>query len=375
VIVGPQQDANLNRIVELDPATRTLRVIADGLAWPTGVKRAPDGQYYGVDLGAGRVLRIDRSGATPPATVAQFEPGLDNLAVAKDGHVFVSHIPTSSIWDVDPRSGTRRAVVQGHFGVPGGLACRRGPAGDELYLADVFTLKRIDVATRRVTTLVPLDRRSPFPSNVTLAGEHLVASSLFGGTVVVYDRASGRELRRLKDLKAPHDAVELDDGRLLIAEAGARRLTLVARDADLRTRLGDVDDEFMGLARDAAGRWHVGSGGGVLYRIDLAAATLTPVASGLGRIEGLAVTDRGRAFLVVDAASGTLREVTPGATPSAPATVRTRASDLPIGLGAPPELPPGRLFHGVAAGDCRDAYLASDRDATLYRIAPAATSK
>lgn len=383
VIVGPQQDADLNRIVELDPATRALRVIADGLAWPTGVKRAPTGEYFAVDLGAGRVLRIDRSGATPPATVAQFDPGLDNLAVAPDGHVYVSHIPTSSIWDVDPRTGARRAVVQGHFGVPGGLACRRGPGGDELYLADVFTVKRIDVATRQVTTLVPLDRRSPFPSNVTLAGEHLVASSLFGGTVVVYDRASGRELRRLKGLKAPHDAVELDDGRLLVAEAGARQLTLVARDADQRTRLGDVDEEFMGLARDAAGHWHAGTARGVLYRIDLATARLMPVAAGLGRIEGLATVNDGRSFLVVDAASATLREVTPasgsatqgGATAAAGATVRTRAASLPIGLGAPPELPPGRLFHGVAAGDCRDAYLASDRDATLYRVAPRARAQ
>jgi hypothetical protein len=46
-----------------------------------------------------------------------------------------------------------------------------------------------------------------------------------------------------------------------------------------------------------------------------------------------------------------------------------------LGLGAPPELPPGRLFHGVAAGDCRDAYLASDRDATLYRVAPRASAQ
>ena len=70
----------------------------------------------------------------------------------------------------------------------------------------------------------------------------------------------------------------------------------------------------------------------------------------------------------VDAATGTLREVSPTRTPGDTVRMRTLATALPLGLGASPGLPPGRLFHGIAAGDCSDVYLASDRDATVYRV-------
>src|SRR5258708_25594800 len=58
----------------------------------------------------------------------------------------------------------------------------------------------------------------------TAKGEEVILSSWFTGTVQVIDRKSGKTRELMHDFKAPHDAIRLADGSILVNELGSKSL-------------------------------------------------------------------------------------------------------------------------------------------------------
>src|SRR5258708_11555756 len=58
----------------------------------------------------------------------------------------------------------------------------------------------------------------------TAKGDEVILSSWFTGTVQVIDRKSGTTKEMMHDFKAPHDAIRLDDGSILVNELGSKSL-------------------------------------------------------------------------------------------------------------------------------------------------------
>ena len=82
-------------------AQRRRRVLADGLDLPSFAAAAPGGALYVTEFGAGRLVRIERSGkVTPIADV----PAPTALSVARDGSVLVTGLG-GSVSRVDPETG------------------------------------------------------------------------------------------------------------------------------------------------------------------------------------------------------------------------------------------------------------------------------
>ena len=67
-----------------------------------------------------------------------------------------------------------------------------------------------------------------YPMSATAKGDNVILSSWFTGTVQVIDRKTGKTKEMMHGFKAPHDAVLLDDGSLLVNELGTKSLVRVS---------------------------------------------------------------------------------------------------------------------------------------------------
>ncbi len=63
-----------------------------------------------------------------------------------------------------------------------------------------------------------------YPMSATARGDDVLLSSWFTGTVQLIDRKTGKTKEMLHDFKAPHDAVRLGDGSILVNELGSKSL-------------------------------------------------------------------------------------------------------------------------------------------------------
>ena len=86
---------------------RRRRVLADGLDLPSFAAPAPDGALYVTEFGAGRLIRIERSGKVRP--IADL-PSPTALSVARDGSVLVTGLG-GFVSRVDPETGDVEALT------------------------------------------------------------------------------------------------------------------------------------------------------------------------------------------------------------------------------------------------------------------------
>lgn len=363
-IIGPQGDTG--SIIRFDLATHEVKTLVTGLKWPTGVKADSKGQLYAVDLEDGTVHRVDvEQGAAP--VIATLEPGLDNLSVGANGKLYVSSITRNGIFEIDPASGAERAIVRGQLTAPGGVAFAGSGDTARVYVADMYTLRAVHPRTGTVETVIPMSREGLYPSAVSAhagpSGDHLVVTSWFGGRLEVRDRVSGAVLRAEKDLSMPRDALELDDGSLLVAETGAHRLLRIHADGS-RSPLPVTFADPVGLARAGETVFVTDAWSGTLSRVDLRSGQASLVANEFGRPEGVTVRPDGQ-VLVVDSLKRTLVAVDP-----ATGKQTVVATSLPVGLQGPPPQNPAWMHNGVAVAGDGTVYLPSDTRAALYAFTP-----
>jgi hypothetical protein len=95
------------------------------------------------------------------------------------------------------------------------------------YVADVFAYRTVDGATGEVSEPARMHADGvtlEYPMSATAKGDEVILSSWFTGTVQVIDRKTGATREMMHDFKAPHDAIRLDDGSILVNELGSKSL-------------------------------------------------------------------------------------------------------------------------------------------------------
>ncbi len=360
-------------VARVDPETGAVATVADGFKIPAAANFDSKGNLFVVDTGAGEVIRVDpESGAK--TVVARVPTSIDNLAIDSHDRIFISNMARNGIYQIAAASGQARTVTELPLAVPAGLALADGV----LHVADAFAYRTVDAASGAVTTVgtmfgVPQEQLD-YPLWAFADEDHVVLTSWVSGTVQTIDRQSGATLRMEHRWNQPVAAVELPDGRPVVAELGSGPSggpgsgRLIVVEDDWKTR----DVVFEGLQTPAgllpAGGtavWVTELGPGTLARIDTATGERTVVASGLASPEGLAQLPDGRivvalvgarSLVAIDPASGAQEVV---------------ASDLPIGLPAPQGAPPSFVPTGVAAAADGTVYFTSDLESALYRVLPA----
>jgi sugar lactone lactonase YvrE len=359
------------QIARINVDTGTLEVVAEGFAMPVAVNfDARHEHLYVVDAVRGELVRV-RLPSGEKEVVAKLPTGLDNLAVGPDDQVYVSNMVDSDIRVINPADGSIRPIVEARLSVPSGLAVAPDDPDEQLYVADVYALRRVGGRDGKISqTTRVLSSRMNFPMNVSLGAKHVVLSSAYLGNVQVLDRASGELLRTIPNTNGVQGALELPDGTLLVAEATTGRLVRVdAAEPAGTTVLTEGLEGPVGLVADTEaeepGVYVTEVRSGRVTRVRLSDGARRTVARGLKAPEGIARHPDG-GLIVAEVGRKRLVRIEP-------ATGRTTAlaSGLRIGLPESEGLPPGYLPTGVAVGGSGTIYLSSDVESALYRFVPA----
>jgi streptogramin lyase len=349
------------QVVKIDPANGAVSVINSEFKIPAAANLDGKGNLWIVDTKTGELCKVELASGRK-TVVKQLKTALDNLAIAPDGTVYVSNMADNSIEAFNPATGELRLLTGGKLAVPAGMKI----AGDTLWVADIFALREIDLKTgavRDVARMQASDMEYPFA--VGLSSRQLALSSWFTGSVQLIDRASRKTNAMIHGLKAPFDAIPMEDGSVLVAEIATGSVSRLSG-AEFKDRKlvadGLAGPVQMVLGRDGA--LYVTEAAGKLTRINLADGSKTSVAEGLALPEGLALTPWG-SVVVAETAARRLTEIE-----LASGAKRVVAENLAIGLPAGPGMPPPYVVTGVAVGDDGSVYVSADRDNAIYRIRP-----
>ncbi len=353
------------QVARVDVDKAELTVVAEGFKIPAAVNFDSKGNLFVIDTALGQLVRVDpKTGAK--TMVAQLKPSLDNLAIDAKDRIYVSNMADNGIQEVDPATGQARQIISGKLALPGGIGVTSENGRDTIHVADVFAYRTVDGATGEVTEKARMHAAGTtleYPMSATAKGNDVILSSWFTGTVQVIDGKTGATRDMLHGFKAPHDAVVLADGTILVAELGTKSLVKVNGEhgKDRTTLIGDLEGP-MGLVRGAGDEVYVSEAfSGVVSRIDSKGGK-TVLAKVLKMPEGIARASDGQ---LIVAEVGAQRLI---AIASESGKITEIAANLPIGLTGAPSGLPTHIPTGVAVGATGAIYVSSDIENAIYKV-------
>jgi sugar lactone lactonase YvrE len=353
------------QVAKVDVDKAELSVVADGFKIPAAVNFDSKGNLFVVDTALGQLVRVDpKTGAKK--MVAQLKPSLDNLAIDDKDRILVSNMADNGIQEVDPETGAAKQVIIGKLALPGGIGVVSDGAKDTIYVADVFAYRTVDGATGEVSEPARMHADGvtlEYPMSATARGDDVLLSSWFTGTVQLIDRKTGKTREMLHDFKAPHDAVKLGDGSILVNELGSKSLVRASGEhgKDRTLVLGNLEGPVGMVAGPSDTVYVTEAFAGQVSKVG-SKGEKTVVAKDLKGPEGIALAPDGklivaevgaRRIVSIDPANGTITEI---------------AGNLPIGLPAAPGGLPSNIPTGVGVGATGVIYFSSDIENAIYKV-------
>jgi len=353
------------QVARVDVDKAELTVVADGFKIPAAVNFDSKGNLWVVDTALGQLVKVDpKSGAKK--VVAQLKPSLDNLAIDDKDRIFVSNMADNGIQEVDPETGEAKQVISGRLALPGGIGVVSDGEKDTIYVADVFAYRTVDGVTGEVSEPARMHADGvtlEYPMSATARGDDVLLSSWFTGTVQVIDRKSGKTSEMLHGFKAPHDAIKLSDGSILVNELGTKSLLRVSGEhgKDRTTVVGGLEGPVGMVAGSKDTVYVTEAFAGQVSKIETNGEK-SVVVNDLKMPEGIALAPDGmlvvaevgaRRIIQIDPAKGTVTEI---------------AANLPIGLPGTPGGLPTNIPTGVGVGASGTIYFSSDIENAIYKI-------
>ncbi|MBL8643355.1 MAG: PQQ-binding-like beta-propeller repeat protein [Rhodospirillaceae bacterium] len=279
-----------------------------------------------------------------------------------------------SVMDGDAvRADLDLAALEANLAAPGGVAVAGTSAQPRIYVADVLSIREVDAATGALRNVISISDRA-YPTTVSHAvfggRSLLIAASWITGRVLVIDPTSGDVLRDEAGFNQPYDVVGLNDGRILVAEAGAKRIVMLD-ETGARRALADGFQRPMGLALAGEILYVTDRAAGTLIALNLVTGKQHVAAADLNEPEGVAVlpdqrvavvATGQRAIVAVDPATGARANIATNLAVGA----QNQTQFVPS-LGKPAD---ARIFNGLAMGPDSALYLPSDIQTALYVLQP-----
>jgi sugar lactone lactonase YvrE len=352
------------QVAKVDVDRPELTVVAEGFKIPAAVNFDSKGNLWVVDAALGQLVRVDpKTGAKK--MVAQLKPSLDNLAIDDKDRIFVSNMADNGIQEVDPETGAAKQLIIGKLALPGGIGVVSDGAKDTIYVADVFAYRTVDGATGEVSEPARMHADGvtlEYPMSATAKGDEVILSSWFTGTVQVIDRKSGKTREMMHGFKAPHDAIRLADGSILVNELGSKSLIRASGEhgKDRNVLIGDLEGP-VGLVGGPKGEVYVTEAfAGQVSRVE-SSGEKTVVAKDLKMPEGIALAPDGK-LIVAEVGAKRIVQIDPQN-----GNTTEIAGNLPIGL--PPATPGGLpVPTGVGIGASGTIYFSSDIENAIYKV-------
>src|SRR5438128_6691749 len=353
------------QVAKVDVDKGELSVVADGFKIPAAVNFDSKGNLFVVDTALGQLVRVDPKSGTKKR-VAQLKPSLDNLAIDDKDRIFVSNMADHGIQEIDPETGAAKQVISGKLALPGGIGVVSDGGKDTIYIADVFAYRTVDGATGEVSELARMHADGvtlEYPMSATANGDDVLLSSWFTGTVQLIDRKTGKTKEMLHDFKAPHDAIKLSDGSILVNELGSKSLIRASGEhgKDRTAVVGGLEGP-VGLAAGSGGAVYLTEAfAGQVSKVE-ANGEKTVIAKDLKGPEGIALAPDGK-LIVAEVGAKRIIQIDP-----ANGTVSEIAGNLPIGLPATPGGLPSNIPTGVGVGATGVIYFSSDLENAIYKV-------
>jgi DNA-binding beta-propeller fold protein YncE len=272
----------------------------------------------------------------------------------------------NGIQEVDPETGAAKQVISGKLALPGGIGVVSDGGQDTIYVADVFAYRTVDGATGVVSEPARMHADGvtlEYPMSATAKGNDVLLSSWFTGTVQVIDRKTGKTTEMLHGFKAPHDAVKLSDGSILVAELGSKSLLRVTGEhgKDRNVVIGGLEGP-VGMAAGPGDTVYVTEAfAGQVSKIE-SNGEKSVVARDLKMPEGIALAPDGM-LVVAEVGAKRIVRIDP-----VKGTVSEVAANLPIGLAGAPGGLPTNIPTGVGVGASGTIYFSSDIENAIYKI-------
>lgn len=371
-LYGPQAD--LGRVIRFNLETKEIKVIADGFQWPTAVEMDTKGQLYVLDFDGGTVTRVNKE-TGEKVQMAAMESGLDNMAIGPVGSpyadkLYISSIGGNAIYEIDTITNAFRTVASGHLTAPGGIAVKESDAGKHAYIADMFSLRKVNLETGEVNALSFVSGSSAYPTTVALGQYNdkdvIIIASWFTGRVQVIDPSDGRILRDEKGFQLPHGVAMLGDGSIIVVEAAPKTITRISANGERFPIAGTFFARPTGVA--------VSENDDVLYVTDSVAGSVSSVKISTGAInvvnddferpEGIAILPNG-SLVVVDSSTKSIFQLNP-----LTGQKIEIIGGLRIGLEVMEPQLNSWIFNGIAVGEDGTLYLPSDTEASLLAFTP-----
>ena len=353
------------QVAKVDVDKAELTVVADGFKTPAAVNFDSKGNLWVVDTALGQLVRVDpKTGAKK--MVAQLKPSLDNLAIDDKDRIYVSNMADNGIQEVDAETGAAKQVIIGKLALPGGIGVVSDGLKDTIYVADVFAYRTVDGATGEVSEPARMHAAGvtlEYPMSATAKGDDVLLSSWFTGTVQVVDRKTGTTKEMMHDFKAPHDAIRLADGSILVNELGSKSLIRASGEhgKDRTVLIGGLEGP-VGL---------VGGPNGDVYVTEAFAGQVSKIKSNgekailakdLKMPEGIALTPDGK-LVVAEVGAKRIVELDPQT-----GKLTEIAGNLPIGLAGAPGGLPTNIPTGVGVGATGTIYFSSNIENAIYKV-------
>lgn len=351
------------QIARVDVETGELEVVAEGFTVPAAANFDSQGNLYAIDNETGEIFRINVEAKTRHL-IATAPTNLDNLAFDANDRLYVTNMSDNGIYEINTETGDIRSVIAGPLTTPGGIAYYPSAESGTLYVADTFTLSKVEPASGQVSDISRLISDHEYPTEVAASEAHILTSSFNAGMVQIYDRASEQRITRWTGFLGPIGIAELEEGRVLVAEAGTGRLLLVeGADGSVRTVLAEGLDGPADVVLTDDGIVYVSENtGGRIFKFDLVSGEHSIIAEGLSGPEGMALATQGK-LIVAEVGKAQLIEIDPNTGESV-----VIVGDLPIGLMGYPAAPPAFILTGVATDPDDNIYVASDIDNSILKI-------
>jgi sugar lactone lactonase YvrE len=349
------------QIVQVDVDSGEMNVIADGFRVPAAANFDSKNLLHVIDNESGEIFQVDIE-TGDKKLIATAPSNLDNLAFDSNDRLFVTNMSDNAIYEINRENGSFRRVVGGPLTTPAGISLD----GDMLYIADLFSLSKVDINTGEVMDISRLISDHEYPVSVTANGEHLITGSSNAGMIQGYDKKSESRKWRWTGFNSPGGLLEMMDGSVLVAETGTGKILRVTGDQGTsRTVLAENLLEPMGMAlsKDQQSLYVAEAGAGNLIKIELSTGTQSIIASDLSAPEAVAIHPDG-SLLIAETGADRITQL------KADGSSQTIATNLPLGLQGYPGLPGSFLPTGLAVSRHGSIFVSSDIDNSIIKLTP-----
>ena len=295
-----------DKLLAIDVDTGLYTVVGQGVGISAAVEVDASGDVISVDYLKGEVWRTNPKTGTSVSIAKLPDDVPDNLAIAKDGTIYLASVADSRILALDPATGKTRCVVEGRFTIALGAGMTTHDGREAAIVADPFGYRFVDIKSGAVTR--PFWAANRGASSAVVATDKLIAFSYsLINRVKVIDRTSDQVVTEVSSIKAPRGVAITTKGEVLVADAAGNRIVRLNGNetVDIATGLKQpvaliIENETSALVSEFES--------GTISRIDLRSGARTELASGLRAPTGLARLKDGR-LAVVEPENGTVAAI------------------------------------------------------------------